>query len=101
MSAGPPGATAPSKTTVSVPPALAGERLDAAIARLVPGLSRARVQRLLDRYDHLFPAGQMRSTSLLLRLRNLMATGCRNEARGTTWRATSGRAGPAAGAPTG
>lgn len=27
--------------------------------------------------------------------------GCRNEARGTTWRATSGRAGPAAGAPTG
>ncbi|MFO0581253.1 MAG: RluA family pseudouridine synthase [Anaeromyxobacter sp.] len=48
MSAGPPGATAPSKTTVSVPPALAGERLDAAIARLVPGLSRARVQRLLE-----------------------------------------------------
>ncbi|MFT3916242.1 MAG: RluA family pseudouridine synthase [Anaeromyxobacteraceae bacterium] len=51
MSAAPPGPTvhsAASRTTVSVPPALAGERLDAAVAKLVPGLSRARVQRLLE-----------------------------------------------------
>lgn len=54
--------------------------LDNALAAYQSG-DTARAKRLLDRYDHLFPAGQMRSTSLLLRLRNLMATGCRNEAR--------------------
>jgi len=37
--------------------------------------------RLLDSYDRNFPQGRMKGSSLLLRLRNLMATGCRNEAR--------------------
>jgi 23S rRNA pseudouridine1911/1915/1917 synthase len=38
----------PDTRTYAVPPELAGARLDAALARLAPDLSRSRVQRLLD-----------------------------------------------------
>lgn len=42
------GGATPGRRTLLVPPELAGARLDAALARLAPGLSRARVQRLVE-----------------------------------------------------
>ena len=42
-----PASGAPSLRAFTVPPDLAGERLDVALARLAPDLSRARVQRLV------------------------------------------------------
>jgi len=48
VSSGPPGAASSTVHTLTVPSSLAGERLDAGLAKLVPELSRARVQHLLE-----------------------------------------------------